>query len=124
MNTRTYTFAGRPWTLNAERRGSTHWSATRARTAEWRQAFWALGVQNRHRFGPVDITVHIRQRSPLADTGNAYGAVKAAIDGLVDAGVLTGDTPDIVRSITFHAPEEAARGESETVTLVVMDSSR
>lgn len=124
MNQRIYQHQGRPWTLNAERRGSTHWSATRARTAEWRQAFWTLGVQNRHRFGPVDIKVHIRQRAPLADTGNAYGAIKAAIDGLVDAGVLKDDTPDIVRSITFCAPEKAAKGEPETVTLVVMDSSR
>lgn len=124
MNARTYTHLGRPWTLNAERRGSTHWTATRARTAEWRQAFWALGLQDRHRFGPVHIAVMIRQRAPLADTGNAYGAVKAAIDGLVDAGVLKGDTPDIVRSILFHAPEKASKGEPETVTLVVTDAIR
>lgn len=123
MNTRVYTFQGRPWTLNAERRGSTHWSATRAKTAEWRQAFWALGVQNRHRFGPVDITVDIRQRSPLADTGNAYGTIKAAIDGLVDAGVLSNDTPDVVRSILFRAPVKCAKGEPETVTLVVRDAA-
>lgn len=113
-----YTFRARPWTVNGER--SAHWSQTREVTREWRRAFWALGLEQRARFdGPVVVEVEVVMRPPMADTGACFGAVKAAIDGLVDARVLTGDTGDIVRSITFHAPTRAEKGIAERVTLTV-----
>lgn len=115
-----YCLEQRPWSLNAERRGATHWAETRMRTAEWRQAFWALGLQQRIRFSSaVAIDVHVSMRHPVADTGACIGAVKAAVDGLVDARVLPGDTGEIVRSITLHAPIRCSKAERESVTVVV-----
>lgn len=38
------------------------------------------------------------------DTAACFPSAKAAIDGLIDAGVIDDDTPDIVPSITFKRP--------------------
>lgn len=114
-----YTYRARPWTLNRERRGSEHWSATRLRTAEWRKAFWALGIQQRRRFARAEITVEVMMRAPVADTGACFPAVKAAIDGLVDAGVLPGDTGEFVPSIRFLAPVRVGKDQVESLTLVL-----
>ena len=113
----TYRREARPWTINAERRGATHWTKTRALTAEWREHFWALGAQSRARFDSAHVEVEVVMRAPLADTGACYGTVKACIDGLVDARVLPGDGPECVLSITMHAPQRAAKGEPESLTL-------
>ena len=123
----TYTLHRRAWTLNAERSGSGHghWSKTRQVTKEWRESFWALGVNGKQKFNSAHIVVSIEMRPPLADTGNHYGAVKAAIDGLVDAGVLPDDTPKTVRSLTMMAPRKIQKGERETfsITLIAADSN-
>lgn len=115
-----FRFEARPWTLNQERRGSTHWSKRAAMVAEWRQAFGWLGVQQKVKFAAVDVHVEVVMKKPLADTGNAYGSVKAAIDGLVDAGVLPGDGPSVIRRLCMDAPRVPAVGEVEflTVTLI------
>jgi hypothetical protein len=114
-----YTYQSRPWTMNAERRGDQHWSQTRLRTAEWRKAFWALGIQQRKRFDRASIIVEVAMRHPVADTGACFPAVKAAIDGLVDAGVLPGDTGEYVPSITFLAPTRIGKDQVEHLTLIV-----
>lgn len=98
----------RPWSLNDER--SAHWRAHRERTQSWRQAWWVIGVAARRRFtGPVHIRARpvYRTRHTLVDTGNCYPAVKAAVDGLVDARVIGGDTGAWVRSIRLDAPGPA-----------------
>jgi hypothetical protein len=116
----TYRFEQRPWTVNGERRGSTHWSTTREQTRIWRHAFWALGLREGIRFpGPVTLEVRVVMRHPLADTGACIGAVKAAVDGLVDARVLTGDTGNVVRSILLHAPQRATKTEPEYLSLTI-----
>ena len=58
---------------------------------------------------PVTVTAtHLRRnRAAMPDVGAPILAVKAVIDGLVDAGVLPDDGPDIVRRLTFEAPEIA-----------------
>lgn len=38
------------------------------------------------------------------DVGACAPHVKAAVDGLVDAGVIRNDTADIVQRITYHPP--------------------
>ena len=117
-----YSYESRPWSLNAERSGSGHghWSTTRKLTQEWRTAFYALGLQHRVQFHTAHIVASFVQRKPLQDKGKAYASVKAAIDGLVDAGILPGDTPDIVLSLTMMAPQVANRGEIERTTLVLV----
>lgn len=107
----------RPWTLNAERRGSTHWSATRTMTAEWRQWFWVLGMQSKAKMQTAHVEVDVAMKGPLQDTGNCYGSVKAALDGLVDAGVLPDDSPAHILSLKFNAPRKVQKGEPESVTV-------
>jgi hypothetical protein len=46
----------------------------------------------------------------MQDTAACFPAAKAAIDGLVDSGLITDDTPDIVKTITFHAPRTGRDG--------------
>jgi hypothetical protein len=118
----TYTHKARAWTLNAERSGSihNHWSVTRSLTKDWRTAFWALGSQQRHRFNKAHVVVTIVMKPPLADTGNHYTAVKAAIDGLVDARVLPDDTPQSVLSLTMLAPRKTQKGAPETFALTLI----
>lgn len=112
-----YRYPARPWTLNAERRD--HWSQARALTREWREAFSWLAMRDRRRFFACSITVVVQMRPPLQDTGNAYGSAKAAIDGLVDAGVLPNDGPEVVRRLTFRAPIRAGKTDPEFLALVV-----
>lgn len=59
-------------------------------------------------------------RKPLADTGNAYGSVKAAIDGLVDAGVLPGDGPNVIMRLCMNAPRPPKDGEAESLTVTLI----
>ena len=96
----------RPWTTNGERAGN-RWDRAR-KTKEWRDAFAWLALQQK-----IPLLSHceivaepwLKDRRGMQDTGACNPAVKAAIDGLIDAGVLIDDTPDIVRTITFHAPQ-------------------
>ena len=52
------------------------------------------------------------------DTGACFPAVKAAVDGLVDAGVLVDDTPDRVLELRFTAP---AIGKADALVIVVQE---
>lgn len=97
----TLEFAQRPWTTNAERKGN-RWQRHDI-VKVWRGAFFWLAKQ--HRIPPLEwasFTIEPYQHGGrLQDTGAQHPAVKAAIDGLVDAKVLTDDSPEYVRSITF-----------------------
>lgn len=87
---------------------------------EWREHFGALAeyeqvqpmgqamIEVRHLKGPG--------RGKLPDVGSCYPSVKAAVDGLVDAGVLPDDTPAYLTALVFHAPE---RGDADRVELSV-----
>jgi hypothetical protein len=86
-------------------------------TAEWRQWFWVLGLQSKVKMQTAHVEVEVAMKHPIQDTGNCYGSVKAALDGLVDAGVLPDDTPAHVLSIKFNAPRKAQKGEAETLTV-------
>ena len=95
----------RPWTTNAERSGN-RWDRAK-KTKEWRTAFHLLTAEQKiPGMAWCEITAEpwLKNRSGVQDTGACHPAVKAAIDGIVDAGVLEDDTPDIVRSITYSAP--------------------
>lgn len=96
----------RPTTLNQERK-TNNWGARATDTRWWREQFRLCAEQ-------ADIPLHDKLyvsvyplhkngRSPQ-DVGACFPAVKAGIDGLVDAGVLEDDTPDMLVRIDFHAP--------------------
>jgi len=99
-------YRSRPWTLNVERQGHHH---HRARlVAEWRRAFDLLAREARvPAMSAVSVIAapRVKDRRSIPDTAACVGAVKAAIDGLRDAGVLVDDGPDVVRTVTFLAPE-------------------
>lgn len=61
---------------------------------------------------PVRITFY-HSRKRLADMDGL--SVKAAIDGLVEAGILTGDTPKQVKEIRHH---QIKRGTEETKIVI------
>jgi hypothetical protein len=95
----------RPPTTNAERR-NTRWDRADS-TATWRTDFFWRAKQ--HHIPPLDrirvvaIPHHANRRSPQ-DTGACAPAVKAAIDGLVDAGVIPDDNGRHVSEIVYRAP--------------------
>ncbi len=60
-----------------------------------------------------------RQRSQQ-DVGACFPAAKAAIDGLVGAGVIPDDTPDHVITLTFRAP---VVGQGDGLELVVSEAT-
>lgn len=92
---------GRPATLNAERRN--YWREHRESTRVTREAAHIVSnrlpkVDN----GFVVATPWLCQ--PLPDPGNNYPTVKAALDGMVDAGVLGDDKWPHVRGILMLPP--------------------
>lgn len=95
----------RPPTVNAERRLHPQRRAEVVR--EWRAAFAWLAVAERiPRLAVVEIVswpLHASRRSPQ-DVGACLPGTKAAVDGLIDAGVLVDDGPAVVRSLTFRPP--------------------
>lgn len=90
--------------LNAERSG--HWREHRETTRAWRQAFKILALaQKIPLLDAIEVVVtHERKTKRSVDCAAAAPAAKAAVDGIVDAGVLVNDTPVFVRRITFEAP--------------------
>jgi len=102
---------GRPKPANEYRRLHHHARADYDR--EWRQVFWALAKRARVPKMPTGVMVTVvqtcRRGTPLPDTGAAGPTAKAAIDGLVDAGIIPDDGPDWVRALVFVAPCHADR---------------
>jgi hypothetical protein len=107
----TLRYEKRPWTLNSERQGGHqgrkggggHFGRA-SRTKEWREKFAELAADCRPlRSIEVVVLPEVRNKV-MPDTGACIGAAKAAIDGLVDAGVIPDDGPRFVRRLTFLAP--------------------
>jgi len=101
----TLAYEERPWSLNKER-GLHHMQRAKL-VKEWRQAFCdaAQDAMLPH-MQMVEIVAqpNVLNARYAQDTGNCFPAVKAAVDGLVDAGVLIDDNAKIVVKLTFLAP--------------------
>ena len=100
----------RPWTANAERQWHHYKRATVVREARERW-FWlakAERIPHLQRISIEATPLRVNARS-MPDVAACYPAVKAAIDGLVDAGVVPDDGPFNVIKITFRAPQIAQR---------------
>jgi len=96
----------RPWTSNAERRW--HHMERAAKTRDTREAFgWMAKIQHVPALAAIEVyaTPLAKDRRWRQDVGACFPAVKAAIDGLVDAGVLPDDNPQFVRALTFYPAE-------------------
>lgn len=109
------TYTKRPLTTNAERSGN-RWGRAE-HTREWRDAFaWIARRERVPRMRWINVTVQpFQKRGRLQDTAACNPSVKAAIDGLVDAGVIPDDTGDYVRMITFLP---CMRGDDQ-LTLII-----
>lgn len=114
------TYHARPMSLNTERAGNRFQRAPLVK--EWRDAYRLLALEER--IPPLE-WVHVEARPQyrtarsLPDTAACVGSVKAAIDGLVDAGVLPDDGPELVRRVTFEAPVVDRSLHSDRLVLVV-----
>lgn len=102
----TLTYEVRPdFTLNKER--TVHHHARAKVVKEWRQAFCeaAQAAMVPH-LEMVEIVAqpYVLSGRYRQDVGACFPVVKAAIDGLVDAGVLIDDHAGIVVKLTFLAP--------------------
>jgi hypothetical protein len=93
--------------MNANQRQA-HWSARSTPTKAWRTAAGLYAKQAKvPALGRAAITavVHRSDRRRDADAHNRYPTVKAAVDGLVDAGVLPDDCDRYLDSLTIRAGE-------------------
>lgn len=122
------TYPYRPWTVNTERgragkkatEKEWHWSTRAEAVAQWRGDFKVLAKEAK--IPPLkSAVIEVHQITPTRvrpDPGSIYPAVKAAIDGLVDAKVLPDDGPDYVDRLTFYPAEVGRNGDK--IILVVM----
>lgn len=94
-----------PVVLNAAKRSKGIWLIQKE-LAEWRKWATAFAADMEPLAYPLDVTVeHLRKnRGSMPDTGAPILAVKAVIDGLVEAGLLPDDGPDVVRRLIFEPP--------------------
>lgn len=97
--------SGRPLTVNEV--AKMHRLVWARRTAELRSEWWALAIEaHLPRMRQARITarpLHADRRSPQ-DVAACAPAVKAAIDGLVDARVLPDDDAGHLLAVTFLPP--------------------
>ena len=103
---------GEMWTANKER--TLHHFTRAKKVKEWCTAACVCARARRiPKLKAVEIrfTPYRTDKRGLADTGGHFPVAKAVIDGLVDAGILTGDGPHIVRRLIFEAP--IVSGESK-----------
>lgn len=108
----------RPWTTNQERKKGSHYERS-AITKWWREAF-KEAAQEAGIPHFTAITIEVTPILPdrrIQDTGACYPTAKAAIDGLVDAGVIDDDAPQYVPTIIFHAPVICKEGGLEILII-------
>lgn len=115
------THYAQPWSVNDQVRW--HWATRHAHVKAWRQVFRLLARQHRLprlQRAHLAVSVVVGGSDRLPDAGNCFYAAKAAVDGLVDAGVLPGDSPRFMKSITFHAP---IRGTTHAMTIAITEAT-
>lgn len=96
---------GRPPTMNAYRVLDRHRRAAVDR--QWRTAGYVLAVEAHVpmlRRAHVVVLPIVANRRSMPDVGACMPAVKASIDGIIDAGVLPGDDPAHLTALTFLQP--------------------
>ena len=96
----------RPWTSNAER--TWHHMKRASKVKDQREAFGWLAKAHevpKLKTAVVHATPLAKDRRWKQDVGGCFPAVKAAIDGLVDLGVLEDDNPTFLKALTFYPAE-------------------
>lgn len=120
MRTETITVVAPCDWINANDRA--HWTRRKFLTGNWRKAsgFAARAARVKPFAGQVDITIRIHKAKPGGrwDPHNLMPTGKAAIDGLVDAGVLPDDSRTYLRVTSIEAGESRTRN---AITLVITE---
>lgn len=92
------------WTVNWER--TKHFQVRAKKIKIWREATCIAAQARKVPFMKkvqITFTPYVAGKRKI-DTANHFPVLKAMVDGLVDAGVLSDDGPDIVPIIVFNAP--------------------
>jgi crossover junction endodeoxyribonuclease RusA len=93
-----------PAVENAHR--TMHYRARAEYDRTWRQAFALLAREARLPTGLAAVTVDVTHERPnrrsLPDPAACAPSAKAALDGLVDYGLIPDDGPEHVHSVTFR----------------------
>lgn len=109
-------YNAKPWLMNEDKR--LH-PMTRHRLIEaWRDTFTTLArTQRVPHMDRVRITVvhHRPDRRSMPDHCAPMPAFKAALDGIVQAGVLDDDSPKYIEAVTFVAPQVTGRHGLELI---------
>ncbi|WP_062077718.1 hypothetical protein [Demequina globuliformis] len=101
-----------------------HWAPKAKRTAWIRELAWSEGRCFRPYAKPVRIVAHVGYAANgKADPANAYPTVKAAIDGLVAAGLLVEDSHEWVIGPDMRRDSVKAPKGHHTVRLEMQEVS-
>jgi Holliday junction resolvase RusA-like endonuclease len=107
----------RPWTANSERRWHYHKRAQAVRDARERWAWLAVAAKiPRLERIAIDARPCAKDRRWRPDVAACFPAVKAAIDGLVDAGVIDDDDDRHVVALRF-LPVDIGERNGLTITI-------
>lgn len=96
----------RPWTANAERTWHFHKRADMVR--QTRERFgWLTRSKKIPLLDRIVVVAepHLRNSRSIPDVGACFPTVKAAIDGIVDAGVIVDDTAKHLTALVFLPPK-------------------
>lgn len=107
----------RDWWMTSNQR--LHWAAKAKRTRWIRQAA-ALAARGTRHHRQAHVTAYVAYpRNNRADPANAYPTIKAAIDGLVDAGVLGDDDSTHLPALTIRRDPPTGRTGLYRIRLVL-----
>mgnify|MGYP003111927860 CR=1 FL=1 len=96
----------KPWTVNAERTWHFHKRAKAVRECRERFA-WLAKERKIPKLQKIKVSVVplAKDKRGIQDVGACLPAVKAAIDGIVDAGIIPDDNPDHLVALTFYSTQ-------------------
>lgn len=118
----TITDTERPWTANSERQWHFQKRARMVRDARQRWHWLALAARvPKLEQISIEATPLAKDRRWRPDVAACYPTVKAAIDGIVDAGIIEDDDDRHLISVTFHPVQY---GTIQGLRLTIMDESK
>lgn len=101
-----FAYNAKPFTLNQANQKRWAWIEARQ---EWRSVFQAMALGCAPLASCHVHVKHLLGTRRKVDVGACMPSVKAAVDGIVLAGVLEDDGPAFVTGMTFQAPVFAGR---------------
>jgi hypothetical protein len=111
----------KPWTVNAERTWHYHKRAKLVRECRERFVWLALeakiGKLDRIKVAAIPLA---KDRRGIQDVAACLPAVKAAVDGLVDAQVIVDDDPTHLVSLAFYGTQVTGNGGLRLVITEVL----